>query len=399
MPGFIKPRTDGPWSGTLALVGTAVLATWSGAVHAEEVRVTPYGLTRDGLAVTAYTLINDAGSSATVLDFGGTVVEIRVPDRAGQLGNVVMSFADLTGWETVGHANAIIGRFANRIRGGVTIDDVHYPLQQNALGVTLHGGPPPFSTRQWKAEPIGPEDGAAVTLTLDSPAGDQGFPGALTVRATYRLSEDNALSLTFEATTDAATEVNLTNHVYFNLNGNSTISVYDHRFQLMADRIAVKDAASIPTGELRPVAGTAFDLSTGAPLMTLVAAAGDPDFAEPRPDAPALPPGQLRNFDHSYVFTDGDDRLDAVVARLEDDVSGRVLEVRTTEPSAQIYIPGSARSGVLSDIGQPFVMGPAIAIETQHLPDTPNKPHFGSTRLRPGEVFRSTTVWAFKTLD
>lgn len=399
MPASAKTLTGKPSARGCILLAVAALASVATASQALEVRVSPYGVTRAGQPVTAYTLVNKTGASATVLDFGGTVAEVRVPDREGQLGNVVMSFADMEGWQTLGHANAIIGRFANRIRGGVTIDGTHYPLQQNAAGVTLHGGPPPFSTRVWTVAPIKPEDGAALTLTLDSPAGDQGFPGALSIRATYSLSDDNELSLTFEAATDAPTLVNLTNHIYFNLNGNSTTSVYDHRMRLMADRIAVKDASSIPTGELRPVGGMAFDMSAGAPLMQLVEAAADPDFAEPRPDAPALPPGQLRNFDHSYVFNDGYDRLDAVVARLEDDASGRALEIRTTEPSVQVFIPGGSRPGLLSDAGRPFVMGPAIALETQHLPDTPNKPHFGSTLLQPGEVFRSTTIWTFKTLD
>jgi aldose 1-epimerase len=377
-----------------------LLATiaWGGGTiaSAAEVKVAPYGTTKDGRAVTAFTLINDRGASATILDYGGTVAAIRVPDREGRLGNVVMSFADLAAWETVGHANAIVGRYANRIRKGFTLDGTHYPLQQNSAGVTLHGGPPTYSTRMWTAAPIKRGDGAAVTLTLDSPSGDQGFPGALKVRVTYRLTNANAVRLDFVATTDKPTVVNLTNHVYFNLNGNSTTPVYAHKLTMQADRIAVKDAQSIPTGELKPVAGTAFDLSRPAPLRQLAEAAADPAFAAPRPDAPALAAGQMRNFDHSYVFRRGYSRLDRVAARLEDDISGRILELRTTEPSIQLFVPG-ARQGVLSDVGKPFTPGPAVALETQHLPESPNQPRFPSTVLRPGEVFRSTTIFAFRT--
>jgi aldose 1-epimerase len=365
------------------------------AACAGEVRVAPYGTTRDGRAVSAYTLVNDAGASATILDYGGTVAEIRVPDRHGQTGNVVMSFSDLAGWETLGHANAIIGRYANRIRSGFTLDGVHYPLQQNASGITLHGGPPAYATRIWAADTTSDGDGAAVSLSLDSPAGDQGFPGALRVRAVYRLTNDNALRLDFEATTDLPTIVNLTNHIYFNLNGNSTTPVYSHTFALMADAIAVKDAQNSVTGELKAVAGTPLDLREGQLLGELVLSATDPAFAAPRPDAAPPLPGQLRNFDHSYVFEPGFDRLDRVVARLTDDASGRIMELSTTEPSIQVFVPGGSRPGMLSDVGKPFVPGPAIALETQHLPDSPNHPGFPSTVLRPGETFRSTTIWRF----
>ncbi len=371
------------------------LMAWSPGAAAGEVRTAPYGTTQDGRPVTAYTLINDSGASATILDFGGTIAEIRVPDRAGRMGNVVMSFADLAGWEAVGHANANIGRYANRIRGGFTLDGVHYPLQQNASGITLHGGPPPFSTRIWTTSPVETGDDAAVTLSLTSPAADQGFPGNLTITATYRLTDDNALRLDFAATTDQPTVINLTNHIYFNLNGNSRTSVYGQMLSLAADRIAVKDGIGMLTGELKPVAGSALDTAAPVPLIRLVASAADPVFAAPRTNANSPAPGQLRSFDHSFVFPDGHAGLDQVAARLEDDDSGRVLELLTTEPSIQVFVPGG-RNG-LSDAQAPFRIGPAVALETQHLPDSPNQPHFPSTVLRPGETFRSTTIWDFGT--
>jgi len=383
-------------SACLLLIAAAALSCAAPAAAAD-VRVAPYGTTKDGRAVRAFTLVNDRGASATILDFGGAITAIRVPDRGGQLGNVVMSYADLAGWEAVGHANAITGRYANRIRKGFTLDGAFYPLQQNPAGITLHGGPPAYAVRIWSAAPIRRRDGAAVTLTLDSPDGDQGFPGALKLRVTYRLTNDNALRLDFAATTDKPTVLNLTNHVYFNLKGNSTTPVYDHRLTLQADRIAVKDAQGMPSGELKPTVGTPLDLGRPTPLGRLAAAAADPAFAAPRPDAAPQPAGQTRSFDHSYVFRPGYDRLDHIAARLEDDASGRILELRTTEPSIQVFIPGGSRAGLLSDAGKPFSPGPAIALETQHLPDSPNQPRFPSTVLRPGQVFRSTTIFTFRT--
>lgn len=371
------------------------LMAWSQGAAAGEVRTAPYGTTQDGRPVTAYTLINNSGASATILDFGGTIAEICVPDRAGRVGNVVMSFADLVGWEAVGHANANIGRYANRIRGGFTLDGVHYPLQQNASGITLHGGPPPYSTRIWTASPIETGDGTVLTLSLTSPAGDQGFPGNVTITATYSLSDDNSVRLDFAATTDQPTVINPTNHIYFNLNGNSTSSVYGQMLSLAADRIAVKDGIGMLTGELKPVAGSVLDTAQPVPLIRLVASAADPTFAAPRTNANAPAPGQLRSFDHSFVVPDVHAGLDQVAARLEDDDSGRVLELRTTEPSIQVFVPGS-RNG-LSDAQAPFRIGPAVALETQHLPDSPNQPHFPTTILRPGETFRSTTIWDFGT--
>jgi aldose 1-epimerase len=340
----------GKTKGAAIAMTLMALASGHSSARAGEVQAAQYGTTQDGRVVTAYTLINDTGASATILDFGGTISEIRVPDREGRLGNVVMSFADLTGWEAVGHANANIGRYSNRIRGGFMLDGVHYPLQQNASGITLHGGPPPYSTRIWTAAPIQLQDGAAVTLWLESPAGDQGFPGTLRISATYRLTDDNALRLDFGATTDRPTVLNLTNHIYFNLNGNSTSSVYGHRITLAADRVAVKDSIGILTGELKPVQGTALDASSAIPVIQLVASAADPAFAAPRSPANTPTPGQLRNFDHSYAFPCDRNRLDRVSARLEDDDSGRIMELRTTEPSVQVYVPGN-RAGSATPTG------------------------------------------------
>jgi aldose 1-epimerase len=376
------------------LLAAAFSAIPMSAAAAGEVRTAPFGTTGNGEEVTAYTLVNETGASATILDFGGTISEIMMPDRNGTLGNVVMSFSSLADWETVGHANANIGRYANRVLNGFTLDGVHFPLQPRANGITLHGGPPAYSTRMWEVVRVETGEDASVTMRLVSPAGDQGFPGQVVIDATYSLSDENELRLDFTARTDAATVINLTNHIYFNLNGNSTTSVYGQHLMVAADRIARKDEIGMPSGDLVPVAGTALDLREDAPVIRLAANARHPVFAAPRTNANAPAAGQLSSFDHSYVFPDNHGGLAEVAARLEDDVSGRTLELRTTEPSIQVFVPGT-RSGVLGDSGRPLRPGPAIALETQHLPDSPNHAHFPSTVLRPGETFTSTTIWSF----
>jgi aldose 1-epimerase len=378
-------------SGIAALC--ALLGVWSPA-QAAEVKSAPYGTTMDGQAVTAYTLINDQGASATILDFGGAIAAIRVPDRNGKLGNVVMSFADMAGWEAIGHANSLLGRVAQRIRNGVTINGVHYPLQPNARGITQHSGPPSYAVRMWKNGPTSKGDGAAITLELDSPDGDQGFPGNMAIRVTYRFTNDNRLVLDYSATTDKPTLINLTNHIYLNLNGSDT-PVWDHDLQLNADRVAEKDVDAIPTGKLESVTGTPFDFSKPTKIADRLALAHDPAFVDAA-KAPPVPAGMVRTFDNSLVLRSGFNRLDRVAARLHDPVSGRVMEMRTTEPSLQLYTPATGRAGMLNDAGKPFApFAPAVALETQHLPDSPNRPEFPSTSLKPGQTFRSTTVFAF----
>ena len=395
--GNSRSGTRRAWAFALATVLVAALGFVAPSAAAGEIRAALYGTTRGGRAVMAYTLLNDTGASATIIDFGGTIIDLRVPDRRGRMGNVVMSFADLAGWEAVGNANAIVGRYANRIRGGFTIDGLHYPLQQNAAGITLHGGPPPYSTRIWSVVPHRPDDGAAVTLTLLSPDGDQGFPGTVRIAVTYRLTDDNTLRLDLMATTDATTVINLTNHIYFNLNGNSTTSVAAHRLKLDADSVAVRDPTNVPTGMLVSVLRTPLDLSQGRKLEHLVEAADVVPFAEPDPDPSTT--GTVRSFDYAYLLNDSRNPMTRVAARLEDDASGRIMELRTTEPSIQVFITTNARPGLLSDVGQPLAATPAVALETQHLPDSPNQPSFPSTILRPGEVFRSSTSWTFTARD
>ena len=381
--------------------GRAGLVLWlclvSTPASAAGVASAPYGVTKDGRGVTAYTLTNDTGASATILDYGGAVSAIRVPDREGRLGNVVMSFADIAGWESMGHANSIIGRVANRITKGFTLDGIYYPLQQTgAQGTTMHGGPPNYATRIWTVAPVKRSDGAALTISLVSPDRDQGFPGTVTIAATYRFTNDNALRLDISATTDKATPLNLTNHIYFNLAGNSVVPVYDHELQVMTDRVANAEIGGQAKGPFALVAGTPYDFTKPTAIKERLALARGPEYAD-QTTAPPVPAGMVRSFNIPFWLRDGDNRLDRVAVRLHDPLSGRVLDVRTTEISPHVYTPALVRGDYLSDAGKPFTRVPSIAIETQHLPDSPNRPDFPNVVLRPGQTFRSTTIFSFTT--
>ena len=362
---------------------------------AGQVTAAPYGATKSGEVVTAYTLTNDRGASATILDFGGTVTDLRMPDRDGKFANVVMSFQGMEAWETLHAANGIVGRVANRVSNGFSLDGVRYDLAPTSPnGVTMHSGPPFYATRLWTVTPVKAGDGAALTLRLDSPDGDQGLPGHVRITAVYRLTNDNALRLDFSATTDKATPINLDNHLYVNLAGADQASVATHELQINTDRMA-NEAPGAATASL-PVAGTPFDFRRPTLLRTRLAFA-DSDRWDDQTKAPPPPPGQAGFFSVGYWLRDGDNRLDRVAARLHDPASGRVLEVRTTEISVHIYTPIKMAATLRSERGRPFTRVPAIAIETQHLPDRPNRPDFPSVILRPGQTFHSTTVFAFGT--
>jgi aldose 1-epimerase len=377
--------------------GFLIIGLGPAIAFAAGVKVAPYGVTKDGRSVTAYTLFNDKGSSTTILDYGGTIAAIRVPDRQGKFANVAMSFADMAGWETVGHwTSADIGRYANIIRDGFTLDGVHYPLTTDARGITMHSGPETYARRIWIADPVKPQDGAALTLTMDSPDGDQGFPGHAIIKVTYKFSNSNELQIDFVATTDKPTVINLTNHLYLNLNGNSTTPVCDEDMQVMTDQGAVQVQGKGPTGEISSVVGTPFDFTKPTLLKERLALCLGPQF-DNAATAPAIPPGMARSFNEPFVLHDGDRRVDRIAARLHDAASGRVMEIRTTELTVHVFTPASIETGLLSDVGKPFTRVPSIAFETQHLPDSPNHPEFPTTVLRSGQVFHSTTIFAFTT--
>jgi aldose 1-epimerase len=353
----------------------------------------PFGTAPDGTSVERWTLTNGE-MTVRVLTFGGIVQTLEVPDADGDVQNVVLGFDDLAGY--VEHNNpgpyfgALIGRYGNRIAGGTfDLDGVTYQLPLNNAPNTLHGGPQGFDRQVWKATPMGDGDVAALQLELVSPDGDQGFPGTLTTTVTYTLDADSGLAIHYEATTDAPTVVNLTNHTYWNLAGEGSGDVYDQTLRIDASRYTPVDKTLIPTGEVAPVKGTPFDFREPTAIGERI-----------REDDQQLVFGQ--GYDHNWALDradngarEGSDSEDALerAAVLHDPGSGRTLTVSTTEPGLQFYSGNFLDGTLVGTSGHVYRQSDGLALETQHFPDSPNQPAFPSTVLRPGEVYDSTTVF------
>jgi len=332
-----------------------------------------YGQMADGSPVHAYTISADKGLTATILDMGGTITAIRVPDRDGQIRNVVLGLADLAAYQASGWWNCLIGRYANRLKHGVTIAGRHYPLTQDDNGVTLHGGRgQSWGARLWT---VTEASEAVLSLRLVSPDGDQGFPGAVTAQVTYT-AQEKALRLDYAATTDAPTVINLTNHIYFNLSGQG--SVLPQLLQMNADLVTETDAQQIPTGKIAAVTGTAFDFRAPRAIGAMV------DSSEPQMAI-------ARGYDHNFVLN----KPGEWAARLEDPQSGIRLELSTTEPGMQVYSTNNVKPGQFNAQGVEIQKRDGLALETQHFPNSPNQPDFPSTELMPGHSFRSTTIFRF----
>jgi aldose 1-epimerase len=326
-----------------------------------------FGRMPDGTAVNAFSLRSSTGLSATILQYGGRIAELHVP-VAGGVRNVTLGFDHLEPYLSDDmHIGAIAGRYANRVRGArFTLDGREYLLPANNGRNTLHGGPRGFAYHVWQAEP----HGETLRLTLHSPDGDQGFPGAMEAVVEYRLDGD-ALVIDYAATSDAPTVLNLTNHAYFNLSG--AASVLEHTLQIPSSRITVVDAELIPTGEIRDIAGTPLDFRK----PTAIGARID------QPDDHLKYGG---GYDLNYVLSDSPRAATALAATLS--AGGIVMTVLTTEPGIQFY------SGNFLN-GTPFAWRSACCLETQHFTDSLNNPAFPTTVLRPGERFASRTVYRF----
>ena len=322
-------------------------------------------------------LTNKSGASVMLTERGAGIVSIVVPDRNGVMGDVVLGYRDEESYLADGPcAGKIPGRFANRIDGGhFTLDGKEYQLVKNNPGYQLHGGPDGFSNRLWKASRISDSE---VILTLDSPDGDQGYPGNMHVEATYTWSDDNSLTLSIKATTDAPTIINLTNHTYWNLDGEDSGSILDHVLKLNASRWLATSEALIPTGELAPVEGTPMDFRTAKPIGRDIKA-----------DFPALKYG--KGYDNCWVL-DGAPGL-KLAAELSSAVSGRRLEIWTDQPAAQVYTGNWLDGSPLSKSGRPYRDYDGVAIECQGFPDAPHHPDFQSCVLRPGETYSRTIIF------
>ena len=322
-------------------------------------------------------LTNKSGASVMLTERGAGIVSIVVPDRNGVMGDVVLGYRDEESYLADGPcAGKIPGRFANRIDGGrFTLDGKEYQLVKNNPGYQLHGGPDGFSNRLWKASRISDTE---VILTLDSPDGDQGYPGNMHVEATYTWSDDNSLTLSIKATTDAPTIINLTNHTYWNLDGEDSGSILDHVLKLNASRWLATSEALIPTGELSPVEGTPMDFRTAKPIGRDIKA-----------DFPALKYG--KGYDNCWVL-DGAPGL-KIAAELSSAVSGRRLEIWTDQPAAQVYTGNWLDGSPLSKSGRSYRDYDGVAIECQGFPDAPHHPDFPSCVLRPGETYSRTIIF------
>ena len=331
-------------------------------------------------AIQLFTLRNAHGATATISSYGGTLTSLRVPDRHGQLGDVVLGFEDVSDYQSPAfrkanpYFGALIGRYGNRIAGGrFTLDGKTYQLATNNGPNSLHGGNIGFDQRIWQAVPGTSAAGETLTLTYFSPDGEEGYPGNLTVTVVYTLTENNALHLDYTAATDQATPLNLTNHSYFNLSHGNSPDVLAHEITLAADRYTVVDANQIPTGELRPVVGTPFD------------------FIKPHAIGERI--GQVPGgYDHNFVLNSGAARL---AARVYDSASGRTMEVTTAQPGIQFYTGNFLDGSLTGKNGVVYGPHAGFCLETQRFPDSPNQPGFPKAILRPGEVFRSSTVYQF----
>jgi aldose 1-epimerase len=353
-----------------------------------ELTHTRFGTLADGTDVDRFTLSDSAGTDVAVLTYGGILQEVRVPDRDGRPAGVTLGFGDLEGYTRAAYRagnpyfGAVVGRYANRIAGGrFTLDGRAYRVPPNNGPNALHGGPDGFDARVWEAEALREASAVGVRLRLTSPDGDQGFPGTLAAEVTYRL-EPGRLRIDYRATTDAPTVVNLTNHTYWNLAGAGSGTAEHHVLEVPASRFTPVDATQIPLGAEEPVAGTPFDFRVARAVGHRL-----------RDGHPQLVAG--RGYDHHLVL-DGADGL-ALAARLHDPRSGRMLEVRTTEPGVQVYTGNFLDGTLRGHGGRQYRQGDAIALETQHAPDSPNRPDVPSTVLRPGETYASRTVFAFAT--
>lgn len=340
-----------------------------------------FGATPSGEAVELFTLTNAHGMKIGVMTYGGIIVSLEVPDRHGAAGDVVLGYDSLAGYlRDSPYFGAIVGRYGNRIaKGRFTLDGREYRLATNNGPNHLHGGVRGFDKAVWQAEPFEDARGAGVVLRHTSPDGEEGYPGTLNAKVTYTLTGRNELRIDYEATTDRATPVNLTQHSYFNLTGSGDI--LGHELMVAADSFTPVDSTLIPTGAIAPVAGTPFDFRTPHPIGERIGEANQ----------------QLRfggGYDHNFVLSRPDTGL-ALAARVSDPVSGRTLEIRTTEPGIQFYSGNFLDGSITGKRGVIYAHRTGLALETQHFPDAPNHPAFPSTILLPGQVYHSSTVWTF----
>ena len=340
--------------------------------------------TRDGRPVILYTLTNSHGVEVRAMNYGGIILSLRVPDRKGQLADIVLGHDKLEGYiPNLPYLGAIVGRYANRIANGTfTLDGKTYNLPKNDGPNTLHGGVTrTFDKVVWDSKPFEGKNGVAFSYL--SKDGEEGFPGNLKVTVTYTLTDGNAIIIDYQATSDKSTPINVSQHSYFNLKGAGNGDILDHEIMINADKFTPVDKNLIPTGELRPVKGTPLDFTTS----TRIGARIDDNYEQ-------LVLGH--GYDHNFVLNDNPKQNGLVLAaRVHEPTTGRNLEVWTTQPGVQFYTGNFLDGSVTGKEGHVYQRRYGFCLETQHFPDSPNHPDFPSTILRPGEKFHQTTVFKF----
>ncbi len=372
----------------LGLTGLACLSLTAQAANPVGTTHQPFGKTKEGIPVEIYTLRNANGCEARITNYGGIVVSLTIPDKNGKLDDVVLGFDTLPEYEANSpYFGALIGRYGNRIaKGKFTLDGKNYQLPTNDAPNSLHGGKIGFDKHVWDAQEGTSSDGPTLTLHLVSKDGDQGYPGTLNVKAVYTLTNSNALQIAFEATTDAPTVLNLTNHSYFDLQGASAKGdVLNHELTIHGSKYLPVDDTSIPLGELRPVAGTPFDFTQPHKIGERIEAA-DPQLH--------IGPG---GYDHCYTL-DGyqQGKFEPFLAvHVSEPTSGRVLELWTSEPGVQVYSGNYLKGEYPGKGGKVYQKHAAFCLEPQHYPDSPNRPEYPSVVLRPGETYRNTFSYRF----
>ncbi len=380
-------RTAVSWrSGSLFVYGLAGMLAAIMPAQADNLTSASFGKLPNGAEVTEYTMTNNHGITVKFLSLGGCITEMSVPDRDGHFANVVLGHHTLQGYDSnMGYFGSIVGRYANRIaKGTFTLDGKTYHLPINNGPNSLHGGTEGFNTQIWKVTPETVQNGVAASLEYTSPNGQDGYPGTLNVKVTYTLDDSNALHIDYTATTDAPTVVNFTNHSYFNLGGNGSGSALNAIMQINANSYTPTDATQIPTGQVAPVAGTPMDFRRPTPLDARIRAPFDQLIL-------------AHGYDHNWVLNKPQPGALSYAAEAYDPDNGRILRVETTEPGIQIYTGNYLTGALIGSSGTTYRQGDGFTFETQHFPDSPNRPNFPSTVLNPGQTFHSTTIFSFST--
>jgi aldose 1-epimerase len=369
------------------ILGVGSLSLLNAGLTAEtkpHIRKQAFGRTANQTVVDLYTLTNAHGVEARIMTYGGIIVSLKVPDRKGNLGDVVLGYGSLEGYlqNNGPYFGALIGRYGNRIRkGAFSLSGHEYRLATNNGENHLHGGVKGFDKVVWTATEVKSHEDVGLALTYLSKDGEEGYPGNLSVTVVYTLTHNNELKIDYTATTDKETVINLTNHSYFNLVGSGDI--LNHELMISGGRFTPVDQGLIPTGELRSVKGTPMDFTQAKAIGARI----------------RQPDEQLvlgKGYDHNWALNRSSDKL-ILAARVYEPGNGRVLEVYTTEPGIQFYSGNFLDGTIKGKGGQAYQKCAGLCLETQHFPDSPNRPDFPSTVLKPGQKYTTTTIYRFST--